>query len=62
MADEIDIAQDFEQKMKDKEINRIRSKSHLEPGFAGGCEMCGEWSSRLVNGVCAPCRDKYKLP
>lgn len=27
------------------------------------CEdLCGEWSGRLVKGVCAPCRDLHKLP
>ena len=36
------------------------------PGFhqdsAGDCDLCGEWSGRLVNGACAPCRDKWSLP
>ena len=25
----------------------------------GECDLCGEWASHLVGGVCAPCRDKY---
>lgn len=27
----------------------------------GDCETCGEWSTRLVNGMCVPCREKYKV-
>jgi hypothetical protein len=33
----------------------------LDPGVQGDCEFCGEWSGRLINGACAPCRDRYKL-
>jgi hypothetical protein len=36
--------------------------ARIPAGSAGECELCGEWSGRLVNGACAPCRDKYKLP
>lgn len=34
----------------------------IPPGAPGDCDLCGEWSQRLVAGACAPCRDKYKLP
>lgn len=34
----------------------------LAAGEPGDCDLCGEWSGRLVGGVCAPCRDRYKLP
>jgi hypothetical protein len=41
----------------------VRSAAALIPaGNAGECDLCGEWSGRLVGGACAPCRDKYKLP
>lgn len=33
----------------------------IPPGVAGECEMCGEWSGRLVGGACAPCRDRHRL-
>lgn len=40
----------------------IRSSSaDIRPGVAGDCDMCGEYSSRLIEGACAPCRDKYQL-
>jgi len=39
-----------------------KSRATLQPGEPGDCDLCGEWSGRLVNGACAPCRDRYKLP
>lgn len=33
----------------------------LDPGTPGECELCGEWSGRLIKGACAPCRDRYRL-
>jgi len=42
---------------------RLRAAARLlEPGVPGECDLCGEWSGRLVRGACAPCRDKRKLP
>ena len=26
------------------------------------CDLCGEWSGRLIAGSCAPCRDRRHLP
>jgi hypothetical protein len=41
----------------------VRKQSASIPvGAAGECDLRGEWSGRLINGACAPCRDKYKLP
>ncbi len=41
----------------------IRAKAAaIESGEPGDCDLCGEWSGRLVNGACARCRDKYRLP
>jgi len=59
-ADDIDNAQALEQLSRD---NAIRAAAKpLVPGEPGECELCGEWSGRLVCQVCAPCRDKWKLP
>lgn len=60
MADEADRANDYAQAALDAAIQN-NSKS-LPPGVEGDCELCGEWSGRLVDGACAPCRDRYKLP
>lgn len=61
--DEIDTANDLAQTMTDAVIRAQREKAASIPtGKPGECDMCGEWSGRLVNGVCAPCRDRYKLP
>lgn len=38
-----------------------RHSKDLAPGKPGDCDMCGEWTGRLVNGTCARCRDKYGL-
>jgi hypothetical protein len=41
----------------------IRQNSReLAPGKPGECDLCGQHSMRLVDGACAPCRDKHKLP
>jgi hypothetical protein len=32
----------------------------FKDGVSGDCDLCGYWSSRLVEGECPPCRDKYK--
>lgn len=61
MSDEIDKANDAHETIKDSEIRRIRKAAQLEKGEEGECELCGEFSKRLINDVCAPCRDKYKL-
>ena len=61
MTDEIDKAQEYESMMTEAAISQARAKSEMVPGTPGECEFCGEWSGRLVNGACAPCRDKYKL-
>jgi hypothetical protein len=61
MSDEIDKANEFTDTLTDAEIKRIRKAAKIPKGEPGECDLCGEWSGRLVNEVCAPCRDKYKL-
>lgn len=44
------------------DLAKIRRKAAAIPvGVPGECDLCGEESGRLVNGVCATCRDKYKI-
>lgn len=57
MPDEIDLAQEREHLATQDAIRR--AAKDIPPGKAGDCELCGEWSGRLVNGTCARCRDKY---
>lgn len=62
MADEIDRANDRAQEDAERSINAARQRAASIPaGEAGECDFCGEWSGRLVNGACAPCRDRLEL-
>ncbi len=58
--DHVDITNEKVQAALDRLIDDIR-RTPIKPGKPGECDLCGEWSGRLVDGVCAPCRDKYKL-
>lgn len=58
--DDIDLAQEREQMATDDAIRRAAKE--IPPGKPGDCDLCGEWTARLVNGTCAHCRDKWKLP
>lgn len=61
VGDPLDIAAERSQLAVDSAVAAIRAKAVIEPGKPGDCDYCGEWSGRLVDGACAPCRDKYKL-
>jgi hypothetical protein len=63
MADEVDLTAERMEAEHSANLAEIcRKASNIPKGEPGDCELCGEWSGRLVNGVCAPCRDRYKLP
>lgn len=59
MPDEIDRAQQREQEDRDRAI--AAAARDIPKGAPGDCDLCGEWSARLVEGACAPCRDRYGL-
>jgi hypothetical protein len=62
-GDVIDQANDKAAALLDAAAAEIRYQASRMPiGEPGDCELCGAWSGRLVRGVCAPCRDKYRLP
>jgi hypothetical protein len=62
-GDIIDRANDLAGKLANAAEAECRYQAARIPvGTAGDCDLCGEWSARLVGGVCAPCRDKYRLP
>ncbi len=37
----------------------MRKAAEIPKGTAGECSSCGEWSMRLVDETCSPCRDKF---
>lgn len=60
--DYLELAEERIMKSAEDEVKRIREAAAKIPtGEQGDCDLCGAWSGRLVNGVCAPCRDRYKL-
>lgn len=62
MSDQIDIANDRVLSDTSKAIAAAaRAAAQIPVSEPGECDLCGEWSGRLVDGVCAPCRDRYKL-
>ena len=63
MSDEIDIANDRIAREEAAAIKAVQAKLDAQPvGVPGECDLCGEYMLRLVDGACAPCRDRYKLP
>lgn len=61
--DDIDRAQELTDKLTEESLRKAKAQSVQMPkGNPGDCELCGRWSGRLVQGVCAPCRDKHNLP
>ena len=37
----------------------MRKAAEIPKGTAGECSSCGEFSMRLVDETCSPCRDKF---
>jgi len=59
MADIADDAGDYIEKMEEAAIAAHRAAAAAIPeGVEGECWECGIESKRLVNDLCAPCRDK----
>lgn len=46
----------------DREAEIRRAAAAIPAGEPGDCDRCGLPSPRLVNGACARCRDKFRLP
>ena len=62
MSDDIDHMADRNILYDAAQVQAIRDKAVLATGKPGDCDFCGDWSGRLIEGVCAPCRDKRGLP
>lgn len=62
MTDILDDAEEIIEKQRQISIDKARSEAAKIPaGEPGECALCEEFSQRLVEDVCAPCRDKYGL-
>lgn len=59
MADAADRAQQTTDLITNNQINNARAD--IAPGKPGECDDCGEWTGRLIEGICAPCRDMNEL-
>jgi hypothetical protein len=59
MADDIDLSNDRVMLATDAGIAAVRREAaNIPKGRAGECKACGEYTKRLVTGICAPCRDR----
>lgn len=62
MADIADSADEvIEIGIADKLAANKKLVQSIPQGCAGNCEWCGEYFTRIVDGACGRCRDKYKL-
>lgn len=60
--DDADIAEERARLALEADVMKVRKAAATMPaGTPGECDLCGEWSGRLVNGACAPCRDRFKM-
>ncbi len=60
--DDADRADSFIESVIDDHVAAaMRMAQEIPVGVAGTCDYCGEDFSRLVNGACGYCRDRYKL-
>jgi hypothetical protein len=61
--DVVDIANENRDSEEARHIKAARDQAENMPaGEPGDCDLCGEWTGRLVGGACARCRDRYRLP
>ena len=61
-SDPIDRADYFIESVIDDHVkDAMRRASEIPEGKSGDCDICGEYFSRLVNGCCGFCRDKFKI-
>lgn len=56
MADDADIAQDYEERERQSAI--ASAAKPLAKGKPGECSECGEHSPRLVGRLCVACREE----
>ncbi len=60
--DEADTADRYIESVIDDHVAAaMRKAAEIPVGNPGECDCCGQYFSRLVNGACGYCRDKYHL-
>ena len=60
-ADPIDAADYYIESVIDDHVKEaMRKCAEIPVGTPGDCQGCGEYFSRLVDGMCGWCRDRYK--
>ena len=60
MSDIADMANRQLLAEQDEQAAKIKAAADAIPtGEPGECSTCGEFTPRLVNEMCCPCRDKY---
>lgn len=58
MADDVDYAQNLAEMENMGLVNSaLEAAAKIPVGESGICKSCEEYSKRLVNERCAPCRD-----
>lgn len=59
--DEADRAGDLSAPLLEADVAAIRKQAaEIPKGKPGDCDECGEPSLRLVDGLCAACRDRIQ--
>ena len=59
-GDEADRASYFIESVVDDHVKEaMRIAAEIPVGIPGECDGCGEFFTRLVDGMCGRCRDKY---
>ena len=59
-GDDADKASYFIESVIDDHVKEaMRRAAEIPVGEAGDCDSCGEFFTRLVDGMCGRCRDKY---
>lgn len=62
MSDEADRADYYiESVIEDHVRDAMRAAQDIPVGNPGECDGCGSYFSRLVNGMCGFCRDKWRI-
>jgi len=56
LADEVDIANDYAERMREAALQSIIRD--IPKGAPGECDECGNETARIVNGLCARCREE----